>query len=77
MHARSRHSISNDMPLLPSEILRVSFPAPTNHLLWRAEVGGVGQRQISFKRGLKRIWFFRPGQIVLHPGYTQTEWMQP
>jgi len=69
------HDFTNrfTVALGPRSALAVSFPAPTNGGPWRATVGGVAQSQVSLKRTLARIPFFK-GRSALIPGYADTDW---
>jgi hypothetical protein len=53
------------------------IPAPTHQLRWRAEIGGVNQREITVKQKLKGTSLFKDYPFVLHPHYSQTDWITP
>ena len=74
------HQFTNTVfGLSPGAGFEICFPEPTNHLTWRANVGGYGQRQIAFKTGfcrtLKHFGLSRFAAFALRPEYGQTEWI--
>ena len=73
----SSYDITNGSRLSAGATIVTDFPAPTNHVLWRAAVGGVDQRELNIKRALKDTWLFRPYLFVVHPRYAQTDWIAP
>jgi hypothetical protein len=71
------HELTNAAELRPKTAQICFIPAPTNEIRWRAEIGGVNQHEINFKQKLKRTPLFNDYPFVLHPRYSQTEWIAP
>jgi len=76
------HHLTNgwDVTLPPGSTLQFTCPAPTNHFHWRAGVSGIGHRQITLQKALRRAWLFKdyiPPLLALHSEYAWTEWLPP
>jgi hypothetical protein len=66
-----------DFVLDSGETIGIMFPAPTNHLNWRAHIGGVGNRQLKLKTALRRLPPVIRGYLLLYPEYGHTDWVAP
>jgi hypothetical protein len=71
------HSLTNAGELKPGATQLFCFPAPNHQLRWRAEFGGVNQREITVKQRLRGTVLLKDYPFVLHPHYSQTEWITP
>jgi hypothetical protein len=59
--------LTNADELKPGATQSFYISAPTFQLRWRAEIGGVNQREITVKQKLKGTSLFKEYPFVLHP----------